>query len=282
MAETLLTIIGISVILAIPAGSLLLGLQEEKPYLKKLYQNKSMLIRNILTMFIIAPFVAYLFYLLLPEYQFIWVALIVISICPVQPGLIKKITKLSGDDKLSIAWMITALFLSLIFLPLNLFIMQKVFHVDIVFGMDDVILKYLMLFIIPMLVGFMLSSYLKSHVPKIIKIVSLISKIAMLILVICLMILAVPIIISKGITPVIMISLYLVVMLLTAHLIGLPDKRYGAILPYSVILRLPAAPIALAKLNGTMDKHLSTIITYLILGILLMMIYDKVFYRKVK
>ena len=62
----------------------------------------------------------------------------------------------------------------------------------------------------------------------------------------------------------------------------LPDKKFGPIWSYSVILRLPAPAFVLASINGKAKIYDPEILTFLILGIILMMVYGKIFYGKKK
>ncbi len=63
---------------------------------------------------------------------------------------------------------------------------------------------------------------------------------------------------------------------------GSPEKEFGQILPYSIILRLPAPTVILTKLNDTMEMHLPVIISYTIRATIVMIIYNKILFGKKK
>lgn len=96
MTETVLTILKISVIVAIPSSMIVLALKAGRPYLKELFGNPKILIKYFLVMFILMPALALLFYSLDAAHHTIWMAVIVISISPPFPGMIKSISRLGG------------------------------------------------------------------------------------------------------------------------------------------------------------------------------------------
>jgi hypothetical protein len=154
-------------------------------------------------------------------------------------------------------------------------------NLDIDLGIGDVTLKIFFMFILPMLTGFLISKYSRQNViQKIKKILEPVSKIAMLTLVVCLLILAVPLIISKGIVPFSLILLFILVALIISHFMGSPEKMFGPILPHSVISRLPAPAIVLMQVNNTVEVHIATVLTYTILGAVIMAVYHKIFFGK--
>ncbi|MBK8552631.1 MAG: hypothetical protein IPL53_16800 [Ignavibacteria bacterium] len=280
MEQTLLTILGISVIVAIPTSMIVLSIEAGRPNLKKLFSDPSMLIRYFLVMFILIPALALLCFIVDPGHQTVWIAVIVISLTPASPGMLKNVTKLGGDFNMCIAWMITAIFLSLIMLPINLFTISQILNINIDLGIDDVTLKLFLMFILPLLAGFLIKRYLPALAPSIGKALDLISKIASVVLMICLLIIAVPVVINNDITEILLISLFLIISLSISHFMELPEKKYGPILSYSVILRLPAPAFVLASINGKAKIYAPEIFTFLILGLILMAVYGKIFYRK--
>jgi predicted Na+-dependent transporter len=279
MLKTLLTIVGLSAVIAIPAQSLLLSLKAGKTHFGELFEHKKILLRYILTMFILTPFLAVIFFWIFGARDGLWVGIFVIAVTPASPGMVKKMSKLSGEHNVSIAWMITTIFLSLIFIPINLTIVQNYLDLDVNLGIEDVFLKLMLMFILPMAIGFLISEYLNKYAASLIKILDPLTKIAMLALVVSLLILSVPLIISKGIIPLLLILAFIIVALIIAHFMGSPEKLFGPILPYSVISRLPAPAIILMQINNTVEKHMSVVLTYTILGVIVMILYDKLIFK---
>ena len=282
MAEILLTIIGLSAIIAIPSQSIVLGLNAGKLYFKELFSHKALLIRFIFTMFVIIPGVVVLFSYLTGNLINIWSVILIIAVAPASPGVIKNMKKLEEDQNVSIAWMILTMLLSLIFFPVILLLLEMYLGIDLKLGILDVVLKLLILFIIPMGIGFLISKYFQEKAEILKKILNPVSKAAMLALIFSLLISSVPMIISKGINPILLLLSFIIVSLLIAHLMGSPKREFGPILPYSIILRLPAPAVILTKLNNTMEIHLPVIISYTILAAIVMLIYNKIFFGKKK
>lgn len=282
MAEILLTIIGLSAIIAIPSQSIVLGLNAGKLYFKELFSHRTLLIRFIITMFVIIPGVVVLFSYLTGNLISIWSVVLIISVAPASPGVIKNMGKLEGVQNVSIAWMILTMLLSLIFFPLILISLEKYLGIDLKLGIADVIIKLMILFIVPMGIGFLISKYFQEKAEILKKILNPVSKVAMLALIFSILISSVPMIISNGINPILLLLSFIIVALVIAHLMGSPEKEFGPILPYSIILRLPAPAVIITKLNNTMEIHLPVIISYTILAALVMLIYNKIFFGKKK
>jgi len=280
LAEILLSIIGISAIAAIPAQSVVLGLNTGRPYFKELLSQKSLLARFTITMFVIIPAVVILFSFITGNLINIWSAVLIISVAPASPGVIKNMRKLEGDQNVSTAWMILTMILSLIFFPLILLSLEKYLDIDLKLGISDVLIKLMLLFIFPMSIGFLISKYFQGKAEILKKILIPLSKVAMITLIISLLISSVPMIISKGMIPVILLLSFIIVSLIIAHLMGSPGNEFGPILPYSIILRLPAPAVILTKLNNTMEIHLPVLISYTILAAIVMMVYNKIFFRE--
>lgn len=282
MAAILLQIIGLSAIIAIPAQSVVLGLNAGMPYLKELLTKKKIILKYIVTMFVITPLIAVVFNYFFQDFRSLWIAVLVISLNPASPGMIKNITKLGGDPNISTIWMIFTIFLSIIFVPINLLILENILNMNIELGITDVIVRLSLLFLIPMGIGFYISEYKKKYSDKLKKILSNISKVAMLVLMISLLVTAMPSIISKGPIPILLLLAFIITALIVSVLMSNPGKKNGSILSYSIILRLPAPAIILSQLNNTVEQHMPVIISYTILGTLVMMVYNKIFIIKQK
>ena len=282
MAELILTVLKYSVILAIPASMMVLSMEAEKPYLKVLYNNPKMMLRYFLVMFVLVPALALALYYFDIDNRHTWLAVLVISLSPASPGMLKSLNKINGDTKISIAWMITAILLSVIMLPVNLFIIDRFIKFKIDLGIDDVMIKLFIMFLLPMIVGFIISKFIPKIVPGLMKILGLISKVASITLIICVLIIAVPVLMNKSLASMGLILAFLIITLGLSLLFELPKEKYGPILAYSVVLRLPAPALVLASINGMTKVYAPEIITFLLLGIILMMIYSKLFYGKKK
>jgi len=282
MAELILTVLKYSVILAIPASMMVLSMESEKPYLKVLYNNPKMMLRYFLVMFVLVPALALALYYFDIDNRQTWLAVLVISLSPASPGMLKSLNKINGDTKISIAWMITAILLSVIMLPVNLFIIDRFIKFKIDLGIDDVMIKLFIMFLLPMIVGFIISKFIPKIVPGLMKILGLISKVASITLIICVLIIAVPVLMNKSLVSMGLILAFLIITLGLSLLFELPKEKYGPILAYSVVLRLPAPALVLASINGMTKVYAPEIITFLLLGIILMMIYSKLFYGKKK
>jgi len=282
MAHTILTILGISVIIAVPSSMLVLSLEAGRPYLKELFGNRGMLVRYFLVMFIIIPSLAVLLLLLDSAHTAIWIPVMVIVLSPTSPGMIKGITKLGGNPNISIAWMITAIFLSFIMIPLSLLFIGQFFKVSIDLGIDDVAIKLSILFIAPLLVGFIVRNNLPNFAPILKNVLDLLSKVASIVMIICVLIISVPVIIKSDPINLLLIFVFLVISLAVAHFMELPSKKYGPILPLSVVLRVPVPALVLAGINDKTMVYAPVILSFVIIGMIVMALYKKLLFGKAK
>ena len=282
MPEIILKIIGISAILAIPTQSVLLGMNAGMPYFKEFIANKKVVFKYIVTMFIVTPLIAVIFNYFFQDFRSLWIAVLIISLNPASPGMIKSMTKLSGEANISTIWMIITIILSLIFIPINLLILESVMKIQINLGIIPVVTRLTILFLIPMAAGILIKEYLPKYESMIKKIFTPVSKIALVVLIICLLYNAVPMIIAKGLSFEILLLAFIITVLIIAHFVSAPEKIIGPILPYSIVQRLPAPAIILTQLNNTMEQHIPVIISYSILGTIVMLFYNKFFIRNYK
>ncbi len=281
MAQTILTILGISVILAIPTNMVVLGLSSGKTHLKEFLDRPWLLLKYFLVMFILIPALAFaFFYFSEQSNRLLWIAVIVISLSPPSPGMIKGISKLGGNYYLSIAWMIIAIFISLVMLPLNLIILEQILNVNIDLGIDNVFFKLLTMFIIPIFIGIGIRKLYPNQYEKVSGVFDKISKAASVVLIICLLIIAVPLLIKNGLIHFLMILAFLIIALIISHFFEGSSRKHGPILTNSVIAKLPAPALVLASINGRTEQFAPDILTFVILGILLMAVYNKLLYGK--
>ena len=178
--------------------------------------------------------------------------------------------------------MITAILISVIMLPVNLFIISKVLNINIDLGIDDVIMKLFIMFLLPMTAGFLISRFTPGYVAGLKKIFDLISKASSVVVIICVLIVAVPVLMNESLISIGLILAFLMITLGISMLFELPGEKFGPILAYSVVLRLPAPALVLAAINGMTKVYAPDLIAYLLIGIVLMMIYSKLIYGKKK
>ena len=280
MAELLLKIIGICAMIAIPSASLLTSLNFGRPHFRSLTGLTSMLFRYSLAMFIIMPAIAVLMYFFGGEHNSLWPGLMIISLAPAAPGVVKSMAKLEGNQKLSLAWFLTSILYCVILTPLCLLVIEQVFSVDLDLGFDDVLMKMLTFFLLPMIAGFLIYRFAPGLVETLKKILNPIVKITMLVLVIALLIVSVPLIIKQGLTNILLTFAFLIVALLIGMLFGYPEKQHGPILPASLVMRLPASAIILAQVNNTVMLYAPVIIMYVFLGTIVMTVAKKLIFNK--
>jgi predicted Na+-dependent transporter len=280
MAELLLKIIGICAMIAIPAASLLTSLNLGRPHFKSLTGLTSMLFRYSLAMFIIMPTFAVLMYFLTGKDNPLWLGVMTISLSPAAPGIIKSMKKLEGNQELSSAWFLISILYCVILTPLSVLILEQVFSVDLDLGFDNVLMKMLTFFILPMIAGFLIYRFAPGIVETLKKILNPVVKITMLVMIVALLIVSVPMIMKQGLTNILLSVGFLIVALLLGLLFGYPERQYGPILPFSLVMRLPASAIILAQINNFLMQFAPVILMYILLGTILMAVAKKLIFNK--
>ena len=279
MEKILFQIIGISALLAVPSSSLLMSLEYGKPNFKELAGKTSMLFRYSMAMFIIMPAIAVLFFFI-GNNNNLWIGVMLVSLAPAAPLVVKSMEKLGGNKELGLAWFLVSIIYSVILTPLNVLVIEEVFSVNLELGFLEVLNKMLIFFLVPMLVGFLISAFAPGLSKPLARIFGPISKIASIVLILGLLIVAVPVIINKGILNSLLMLGFLSVALIVGLIFGLPEKREGPILSTSLVVRLPASAIVLAQINDKVQTHAPVIIMYLILGLVVMGIANKLIFKK--
>ena len=74
---------------------------------------------------------------------------------PASPGMLKARTRSTGEMNISIAWMITAI-LFCYYATSKSFIIDRFIKFKIDLGIDDVMIKLFIMFLLPMVLGFMI------------------------------------------------------------------------------------------------------------------------------
>lgn len=281
MNQTILTILGLSAIEAVPTSMLVLSLKAGRSFLRELFIHKSLLIKYMIVMFILLPALALAFYFIDTEHYRIWLAVLIISISPPTIGMTKDVTKLGGNPNICTAWLITAILFSFVVIPMNLLIIQKIMGVNVDLGIDDVTFKLFIMFVLPMMTGFTISKYIPGIKPAVIRIFDLISKTASLILIICLLYIALPIILKKGLIDLSLIFAFIIIAFAVSYFVESTEKNnFGPILSNSVIYRLPAPAIIIASINGKTKEFAPEILSFLIIGMVTIKIFNKLIYNR--
>ncbi len=279
MEKILLQIIGISAMLAVPTSSFVMSLEFGKPNFRELSGKTSMLFRYSLAMFIIMPAIALLFFFV-GNNNNLWIGVMLVSLAPAAPLVVKSMGKLDGNKELGLAWFLVAIIYSVVLTPLDVLIIEEVFSVNLDLGFLEVMNKMLIFFLLPMLAGFLISIFVPGWSKPLTKIIGPISKIASVVLILCLFIVAVPVIISKGISNTLFVLGFLVIALIVGQIFSYPERKQGPILSTSLVMRLPASAIVLAQINDKIQIHAPVIIMYLILGLVVMTIANKLIFKK--
>jgi predicted Na+-dependent transporter len=125
--ELLASAIAILLPLAIPLSMFDLGLGAGRPHALRLLVRPARLARFVLVTFVVMPALTVLLVLLASLPQPVIEGLVLMSSCPPGLGPSQKALKLTGDSEAGLAWQALAIPLSVVTIPLSLFVIQSAF-----------------------------------------------------------------------------------------------------------------------------------------------------------
>ena len=276
MKEILISILSISVLIGIPATTFVIGLNFGRPNLNLIKGNFYSLLIYSIAMFIVMPAIALILIFILPEYFSVWTGLFLISIAPSMPLIVDSKNLSTEYSNISLAWFVTALLVSIVFIPLNITIAEYILKVNVDLAFLPVLTKMMILFIIPLSAGFLVNYFLPDLKIKLIKILGIISKIALSVLILIFLIISIPLLIKAGFISIMLILFFIIAAYFVGKFFGMfSGSKSTLLLQSSLILRFPAPALVFAQLNGTIEKHAPVIVAYTLLGILLSTVIKK-------
>lgn len=280
MRDVLIKILSISVLIGVPSSTFLLGLNFGKFTIQELKKHYSMILRFTLVMFVIMPMTALTLIFVIPEYKEIWSGIFLVSIAPAMPVIFKISDKQGQDSRIVLIWFVIAIVLSIFFIPLNLTIAEYILNLNFELGFLKVLWKLLMLFVLPMVAGFIIHDYYPDLSSKIVKPINLLSKAALLVLLITFLIISVPILMKSGPLQILIVTSFLIFAFTIGIIFGKSGNISSPLLEASLLLRFPAPAIVFTQINNTVEKHAPVIIIYTVMGFIIMSLAMKLYYRK--
>ncbi|MBX7044152.1 MAG: hypothetical protein K1X85_14750 [Ignavibacteria bacterium] len=280
MTEIITKLVAIAAIIAVPATSLGMGLQFEKPHLRLLANHTGMIFRYSLAMFVVMPAIAAVLFYYDIANKAVWGGIFLVSISPIMPSIVGKTGKKDKDSLIKLAWFVIALIYSLFLIPLSLIAVKSVFGLDFDLGYKELFIKLLILFIVPLSAGFLVSIYFPASVASVLRIVNAAGKIAGLVLVVLLLIVAAVQISKLTLISVLLVLGFALLSMIVGVVLGYPERNSGYVLAGSLLMRLPAPAIIFAQINNTVQEHLPVILLYLIIGTLMYKVLDIIHNKK--
>ncbi len=246
-----------------------------------LFRRPSEFVRSLLAMAIIMPLVATILAAVFDFHPAVKIALIALAISPVPPLLPKKQRKAGGRASYAVGLLVAAALISIVSVPVAVELLGRGFgtathHISFL-----AIARLAMMAVLgPLLTGLLFRSVAPAFAQRIVRPMSLIATVLLFLCVFAVLFSAwQPIVSLIGNGTVVALAAFIVIGLITGHLLGGPGDENRSVLALATAARHPGVAMAVASANFP-DQKLApaAILLYLVLSAILSIPY--VMWRK--
>lgn len=257
-----------------------LGLEATFEDALSLFRKPMQLLRSLFAINIVMPLFAVLLAIVFDLHPAVKIALVALAVSPVPPILPRKQGKAGGRRSYAIGLLVAAGLLAIIFVPLAVELLGRGFGTDSHISITAVAKLIVMTIIGPLLTGLILCAFLPAFAERIVRPISLI---ATLLLFSCALLVlfsswaAIVSLIGNG--TIVAIAAFVMVGLLTGHLLGGPAGEDRSVLALATAAHHPGIALAIATANFPERKLApAAVILYLIVMVIVTSFY--VMWRK--
>lgn len=260
------------ILLALKASILLavfaLGLAASTKDATYLFRNPRQLVRALLPMYIIMPLVAGAIASAFDLYPAVKIALVVLSVSPIPPILPKKQLKAGGEESYTIGLLVAMSLLAIVFVPLALELLQRVFKSPAQIAPAAVAQLVLSTVLVPLALGIAVRYLLPAFAERSAKPVSMVASVLLLVGSLPILFAAQPAIASLiGSGTLVAIVVFTLIGLAVGHWLGGPDPNDRTVLALATTSRHPSVAAAIAHTNFPEQKlALAAILLYLLVS----------------
>jgi len=251
------------------------GLNTKTGDLSYLLRRPGLLVRSVVSVFVVMPVVAVLLAQLFDFAPTVERALIALAVSPMPPLLPRKETKAGGDEDYALGLMAILALLAMAVIPLELLILQQVGGRPLEMASGTVVRVILISTLLPLAAGMALRAFMPGLAARIEKPVAMIAKVLLPLAVLVLLVAAAPAILALigngGI--VIAMVIFLTVGLAVGHMLGRPDPDHSLVLALSTACRHPAIALSIAAANFPEERFGAPILLYVLLGAIVALPY---------
>ena len=243
------------------------GLRATFDDLLYLVKRPGLLVRTLLSMYVIMPVAALLLVQALSLDPRVELALICLAISPVPPLLPNKAGKVSEEGGYAIALVATMALLSIIIVPVALQILARVFNRDVAMSSAAVAATVVKTAIAPLVAGIIVRTIAPGFAKKIAKPLSTIGVIVLLGAAAILLIKTWSGIMAVATPPTLLaIAAFVVIGFVAGHILGGSEPGHEAVLSLASATRHPGLALAIAAANFPADRIGAVILLYLLVG----------------
>jgi len=244
------------------------GLKTTIDDLLYLIRHPGLMVRSLLSVFVVMPVVAVLLSLLFDFGPTVERSLIALAISPVPPLLPWKESKAGGDERYALGLMALLALLAMVVIPLEILILQTIAGRPLEMASGAVVRAVLISTLLPLAAGTAVRTFMPRLRARIAKPVAMFASVLLPLAVLLLLAGAAPAIlelIGNGRVLIAMVA-FLVVGLAVGHVLGRPDHDHSVVLALSTACRHPAIALTIATANFGEGRFGATILLYVLLG----------------
>jgi BASS family bile acid:Na+ symporter len=234
-----------------------------------LVRRPGLLVRSLIAMFVVIPFVAVVLIHLFSLTQAVDVGLIALAISPMAPFLPSRMVKAGGSASYGVALMAIAALVSVVLMPLSIDVLGRHFGRAVTVPISRVTSMVFVSTLLPLIVGIAVRALFPRFAQRIDSAVVLLGKVLLGLGALALLVGSLPAVWALvGDGTVIAIAIFVAVGFIIGHLLGGPETDERAVLGLSSASRHPAVALAIASANFPDTKFGAAIILYLLLTII--------------
>ena len=244
------------------------GLQSTRDDLLSLLRHSGKLARALLAMFVVMPVVAILLSVVFEFRPPVEIALVALAISPMPPLLINRQAQAGGRVSYGMGLMVTAALLSIVYVPVAVYIIGRVLDLPIAMGPTALIRLVLLTVFIPLLLG-MLVRTVWPAARRVARPLAIVAITGLVLSVAALLIAVLPTAMTLvGNGTLLVFVVFVVIGLAVGHALGGPSREERAVLALSTACRHPAIAIAVASANFPQETLVpAAVVLYLLINI---------------
>jgi len=265
--------------LALKASVLLnvfaIGLRASLQDATYLFRRPGQLVRGLLAMNVLMPLFAVALAFLFDLNPAVKIALVALSVSPIPPVLPKKMMKAGGTESYSIGLLVAVGLLAILFVPVAIQILQRVFEVPLQMSMASIAVLILRTVLLPLAFGILTHSFVPALAERLAKPISQIGSVGLLVCGVSILFTAAPHILALiGSGTLIALAAFMLVGLAVGHWLGGPETENRTALAFSSASRHPGIAIAMAHANFPQQKlAMAAVLLYRLINAVVSVLY---------
>jgi BASS family bile acid:Na+ symporter len=244
---SLAALIGVTIKISIALTVFGLGLRTTREEALSVFRTPGLLLRSLVSMNIIMPVLAVTLALVFDLQPSVKLALIALAVSPVPPILPGKQLKFGGDPAYTFGLLVATCALAVILIPLSIAILSRVFGRSYDVPASAIAVTVLSTVLAPLAAGILIKRWAPGVAARLAKPVSVIAPILLVVAILAVLFAAFPTVRSLiGDGTLAAMCVFVVVGLVSGHLLGGPDPGNRTVLALASATRHPGVAIAIA------------------------------------